>query len=286
MQIAVIGAGYVGGRVLEGLGPGKAVAYGRSPSSGHAVQSLDLDHGPCAIASMPEKIFYTVPPDPQAGSDPRLAALLATLDPAPERFVYLSTSGVYGDCKGELVRESRQPAPVTPRAIRRHAAEKMLQDWCSKFATRCIIFRVPGIYGPGRLGVERIAAGEAYIREKDANPGNRIHADDLAAASIAALERNIPEGIYNVCDGDYRSATWFALTVAKLAGLSPPPLISRSEALASMSQLRLSFLAESRRLDTQKMREVLRFEPRYTNAEDGIRASLLADDLLRGQRTT
>jgi nucleoside-diphosphate-sugar epimerase len=165
--------------------------------------------------------------------------------------------------------------------MRRYRAESMLQEWCSKSATRCIIFRVPGIYGPGRLGIDRISAGAAFIRESDANPGNRIHADDLANASIAALKCNIPGGIYNICDGDHRSGTWFAQTVARLAGLPAPHLISRADALRTLSASRLSFLTESRRLDTQKMLDVLGFKPRFQDAEDGIRASLRETGLLR-----
>jgi nucleoside-diphosphate-sugar epimerase len=281
MAVAVIGAGYVGARVVAGLDPGEAIAYGRSPAPGRI--ALNLDSGPVNLSSAAEKILYTVPPAQDSAGDPRLARLLACLDPVPERFVYLSTSGVYGDCAAELVNESRQPSPVTDRAVRRYAAENLLQEWCSKSGVRCIIFRVPGIYGPGRLGIDRITAGDPLINEAEASPGNRIHADDLAGAAIAALMRNIPEGLYNVGDGDFRSSTWFALTVAKLAGLAPPEQISRSEATRTMSPVRLSFLAEARRLDTRKMRETLGFEPAFPDAEDGIRQSLRADGLLRDQ---
>jgi nucleoside-diphosphate-sugar epimerase len=221
-----------------------------------------------------------VPPAGDSPGDPRLVRLLAALPEPPERIVYMSTSGVYGDCDGRTINESSLPAPATARAKRRFAAEEMLQAWCAQHESRCIIFRTPGIYGPGRLGIERISAGLAYIRDEDASPGNRIHADDLAAAAIAALTRNIPAGIYNVGDGDNRSGTWFALTVASLLGLPSPPLVSKAEALQSFSATRLSFLAESRVLDTLKMRDVLGFAPHYADAEDGIRASLAADGLL------
>lgn len=230
---------------------------------------------------MPPGILYTVPPSAASDGEPRLARLLTVLNPVPERIVYISTSGVYGDCGGELVSESRQPAPHTPRAKLRFAAEKLLQDWCSKSGSICIILRVPAIYGPRRLGVDRIIAGEPQIFEFESNPGNRIHVDDLSAAAIAALGRSIPRGIYNVCDGDFRSPTWFAQTVARLAGLAAPPLISRTAALATLPSSRLSFLQESRRLDTRKMHEVLGVQARYANAEDGIRESLREDGLLR-----
>ncbi len=230
---------------------------------------------------MPPRILYTVPPAAGSNVDPRLARLLAALKPVPERIVYISTSGVYGDCGGELVSESRQPAPRTRRAIRRFAAEQLLQDWCSKTGSTCIILRVPAIYGPGRLGVARIISRQPQILESEANPGNRIHVDDLTAAAIAALDRSVPGGIYNVCDGDFRSATWFAQTVARLAGLTSPPCIPRAQALATLPSSRQSFLQESRRLDTLKMHEVLGVQTRYANAEDGIRDSLREYGLLQ-----
>jgi nucleoside-diphosphate-sugar epimerase len=279
MQTAVIGAGYIGSRVVERLADGETLAYGRSPAPGRT--ALDLDSDRLSIPpGASRRILYTVPPAAADTGDPRLARLLAALNPAPERFVYLSTSGVYGDCGGALVGETRDPSPGTDRAIRRHAAEQLLQSWCSKSAVRCIIFRVPGIYGPGRLGIDKIRAGAAFLRESEANPGNRIHADDLASAILIALERNIPAGTYNIADGDCRSNTWFATTVARLAGLSAPRLISRDEAQQTLPATRMSFLGESRRLDTRKMHQVLGFDPTFANAEDGIRASLRQDGLL------
>lgn len=223
---------------------------------------------------MPPRVLYTVPPPADVQGDPRLARFLAMAKPKPERIVYISTSGVYGDCAGDLVSESRSAAPVTARARRRFAAEQLLQEECSKSGIACIILRVPGIYGPGRLGLDRIGAGEPQVMESEANPGNRIHIDDLATAAIAALERSIDGGIYNVGDGDFRSSTWFAQTVARLAGLPPPPLISRAQALVTLPASRLSFLQESRRLDTRRMHEVLGVRLRYADAEEGIRASL------------
>lgn len=203
------------------------------------------------------------------------------LDPLPERFVYVSTSGVYGNCAGRLVSETDTPRPATDRARRRFAAEEMLQRWCSKRECELFILRTPAIYGPGRLGLEKIRAGKAVLSETESNPGNRIHVDDLAACCIAAMTSSKSPGIYNVADGDFRSPTWFANTVAEMAGLEPPPAITREQALATLSAARLSFLSESRKLNTTKMRETLKFSPVYANAEDGIRDSLIEDDLLQ-----
>jgi len=127
------------------------------------------------------------------------------------------------------------------------------------------------------MNVERIRGGMVLIQESDANPGNRIHVDDLASCCIAALSDEAPAGIYNIGDGDFRSPTWFSNEVARQSGLAAPPTISWADAQEEFSAMRLSFLKESRRVDTRKMRDVLGVTPRYANPEDGIRASLLPE---------
>jgi len=279
----VAGAGYTGGRVLAALGPERASGFRRSPAPGAGTVRIDLDREVVSPPPLPADyaLLYTIPPARDGDADRRLARLLALLDPLPARVVYLSTSGVYGDCGGELVDEGREPRPATGRARRRLAAERQLQAWAAGREVGLVVLRVPGIYGPGRLGVDRIREGAAIIREADSHPGNRIHVDDLVSGCLAALSPARPAGVYNVADGDHRSSTWFTNTVARLAALPAPPEVTREEARRTFPQGRLSFLEESRRLDTRKMREVLGVTPRYANAEDGIRASLDADRLLR-----
>jgi len=264
----VVGAGYTGQRVLD-LIPG-SLRLSRT--------ELDLDDGDAPAPSLPAeyRMLYTVPPREGVDGDPRLENLVARLDPPPSRFVYISTSGVYGDRGGKRVDESATPTPLTARAKRRVAAETLLSAWCGQRHVDLVILRTPGIYGPGRLGLDRLELGDPVVAEAEAGPGNRIHVDDLAACCVRALDPGTPPGIYNVGDGDYRSATSFAKAVARLAGLEAPPEISRAEAEKVFSATRLSFLRESRVLDTRKMRDVLGFTPRYTNPESGIRASLRA----------
>jgi len=268
MQTVVIGVGYTGRRVVSLLPAGEVTGVTRS--------TLDLDQPTPDKPVLPASyaLLYTVPPRDDADGDPRLARLLALLDPVPARFVYLSTSGVYGDRGGDIVTEQDEPRPETDRARRRLAAEKLLASWCSRSGCDLVILRVPGIYGPGRLGLDRIRAGVPLIAEAEAQPGNRIHVDDLAACCIRALQREAPPGIYNVGDGDHCSTTAFSLAVAAIAGLDPPPRIPFAEALRTFSESRLSFLRESRVVDTTRMREVLGFSPRYASVADGIRASL------------
>jgi nucleoside-diphosphate-sugar epimerase len=280
----VAGAGYTGGRVLAALGPGRAIGFRRRGATAPGTVRLDLDREAAAPPPLPTdySLLYTIPPARDGDADSRLARLLALLRPAPARIVYLSTSGVYGDCGGATVDEERKPQPATGRAKRRLAAETQLHEWAAARGVALVVLRVPGIYGPGRLGVDRIRERTPVIREADAYPGNRIHVDDLATACIAALSPGRPAGLYNLGDGDHRSSSWFTHTVARLAGLPAPPEVSRAEARRTFAQGRLSFLGESRRLDTRKMRTVLGVMPRYANAEDGIRASLAADGLLKG----
>lgn len=277
----VVGTGYVGRRYLERQESGSAIGLSRSPiSSAQANFLLDLDVDRALPLSLPDGygLLYTAPPSQQHETDVRLERLLNMLDPAPSRFVYISTTGVYGDCGGALVDEEHTVNPQSGRARLRVAAEQALESWCGVRGTDLVILRVPGIYGPGRLGVERIRTGAANIREAEANPGNRIHVDDLVRCCEAAMSAAVPAGTYNVGDGDFRSATWFAGEVARQSALEVPPTISREEAEREFSAMRLSFLGESRRIDTTKMREVLGVTPRYEDAADGIAASLVEDE--------
>ena len=230
----------------------------------------ELDYLPGPLTS----IVYTVPPARDAANDRRLEQLLSLLPGSPARIVYLSTSGVYGDCNGALVSETAKPAPATERAQRRYAAEQYLQQWSAAQGVSVIILRVPGIYGPGRLGIERIRQDEPVLHLDEAHPGNRIHVDDLVSCCLAALADDVPAGIYNLGDGDNRSASWFSMEVARQAGLPPPAMITREQANAQFSPMRLSFLNESRRLDLSKMQTLLQPDMRYPNAVDGIAAAL------------
>lgn len=277
----MVGTGYVGRRVLESAAKGTAIGLSRSADPTLETQEIyDLDEGGPLPLSLPERyrILYTVPPAQTAASDVRLERLLAALEPAPAAFVYVGTTGVYGDRGGAVVDEHTPVAPGTVRAERRVAAERLLESWCGERGVRLAILRVPGIYGPGRLGLERLRAGMPVIREAETHPGNRIHVDDLVTCCRAALDLDAAAGIFNVGDGDPRSSTWFVREVARQCGLPKPPQISRAEAGRVFSPERLSFVSEARRVDTRRMRDVLGVTPRYGNAEDGIRASL-ADDL-------
>jgi nucleoside-diphosphate-sugar epimerase len=275
MFTVIAGTGYTGRRVLEKLPVDSTVGLGRTPiETGRRFEIVDFDVQRGLPLELPERfsVLYTCPPGGER--DDRLQRFLAALPHAPERFVYISTTGVYGDCGGAIVTEDTPVNPDNRLARPRVAAEELLARWAQEHEADLVVLRVPGIYGPGRLGVERLGAGEAWLDEADANPGNRIHVDDLADCCVAALAKDTPPGIYNVGDGDHRSATWFATEVARQAGLPAPRTISREAAAREFSPARLAFLASSRRVDTRHMRDTLGVTPR--SPEQGIRDSLTA----------
>jgi nucleoside-diphosphate-sugar epimerase len=275
MFTLVTGTGYTGRRLLRLLPADDAAGLSRSVSETERTNFVfDLDCATSLPIDLPDDyaVVYTVPP---AGNpDNRLDRFLPMLDPAPRRFVYISTTGVYGDCDGKSVSEATPVNPSNERTARRVAAEKHLEEWARGNNCRLVVLRAPGIYGPGRLGIERIEAGMPVLDEQSANPGNRIHVDDLVQCCIAALSPAVPAGIYNVGDGDHRSSHWFTNEVARLLELPAPPDITLAEARRQFSPQRLSFMTDSRVVDTTKMRDQLGVTPRYANPEDGIKASL------------
>lgn len=280
MNFLIVGAGYTGRRVLDALPAGQTRGLSRSLPKDCAVpvDLMNLDDTVEAPLSFPHEyaVLYTVPPATDSDSDHRLQQFLQILTPGVRRIVYLSTSGVYGDRDGELVAESDAVRPQSARAKRRVMAERMLENWCATANVELITLRVAGIYGPDRLGLDRIREGQPLIDVSEAGPGNRIHVDDLAACCVSALQAANAGGIYNICDGDHRSSTEFAIAVAEIAGLEPPPQVLRATAESTFSAMRLSFLKESRTLDNSRMRAALLPELRFAKFEEGIRASLPA----------
>jgi len=262
----VVGVGYLGRRYLDQ----------NQNTLRLTRQDHDLDRDDPLTIKLPQdyNVIYTVPPSSEAASDTRLQRLLAGLAPAPQRFVYISTTGVYGDLGGAAVDENTPANPGSDQAARRIAAENAMDAWATDSGSTVVILRVPGIYGPGRLGVERIRDQVPIVRNEDLGPGNRIHVDDLAACCAAALADDVPGGIYNVGDGDHRTSTWFTKEVARQLDLPPPPMITMKQAEKEFSPMRLSFLKDRRLVDTSKMRDVLDVKLAFANPVNGITASL------------
>lgn len=287
-HVLIVGCGYVGKRLARRLQSTFDVsALVRSPQSARALQAqniqaiaLDLDKARLG-AHIPERLdhaalFYLAPPPPQGESDFRLDRFLQLATVPPQTFVYMSTTGVYGDAQGAFVDESTPVAPLTERARRRVSAEEMTRVWCTERRVRRVVLRVPGIYGPGRLPLERLRAGEPVIHPNEAGISNRIHVDDLVEACVAAVLNPEARGVYNVTDGNSISATEFLDRLAQIANLPPAPRVSMDEAQLTFSPERLSFLNESRRVSNERMRKHLGIELKYSDVNEGIRHSLNA----------
>ena len=290
LAILIIGCGDIGIRVAKHwLTQGAAVsAVSHSPNrytlladAGITVCQHNLDQ-PLTPGQLPAAslVYYFVPPPPQGEDDLRLKHFLAALPDAhaPDKVIYISTSGVYGDRNGGWVTEQTPPHPQTPRARRRLAAEQTLQKWASARHVTPVMLRVGGIYGPGRLPLTRLRQASPILRESEAPYSNRIHADDLAAVCIAAGTQNGATGIYNVCDGQPSTMSEYFLTVARMSGLPPPPQISWEEAQNTLSTEMLSYLRESRRLDITRMRNELNVTLKYPNLERGLSATLSEEE--------
>jgi len=282
----IVGCGYTGRRLARRLQPRwHVLATARSESAANGLRAagievvradLDAPPAPAVLETAAEgaAIAYLAPPPEVGTADPRLDAFLRALGSArPAVLLYMSTTGVYGDTRGEAVTEDSPLLPANDRSRRRAAAEAAARGWCAGRDVRCVILRVPGIYGPGRLPLDRLRSGEPALRPEDAGPGNRIHVDDLVTACVAALERPV-SGAFNVTDGNPLTTTEFLQRTAAIAGLAAPPLVALADAPGRISAGMLAFLRESRRVDNRRMLEELGVELRYANLDDGIAASL------------
>jgi nucleoside-diphosphate-sugar epimerase len=137
------------------------------------------------------------------------------------------------------------------------------------------VLRVPGIYGPGRLPLERLRRGEPLPQAALARPGNRIHVDDLVhALRLALLHPAAANALFNVGDGDDTGTAAYLQLLAQLTGLPAPAVLPDAEARAQLSTEAWSFMMEARRVETRRLSEQLGFSPRYPNCTAGLRASL------------
>jgi nucleoside-diphosphate-sugar epimerase len=218
------------------------------------------------LATAPFAVLHFAPPPSDGRDDPRTQRLIATLARAriiPRRFVYLSTSGVYGDCAGARVSEIRARRAQTPRARRRVAAEDRLRAWAGRNGVALSILRVPGIYAETRLPLDRIRHGTPVLAAEDDVYTNHIHADDLARVAVAALFHGRANRAYNATDdSELKMAGWFDL-VADAYRLPRPPRVGWDEAERRIAPILLSFMSESRRLSNARMKRELRVRLHY-----------------------
>lgn len=286
-EVLIVGCGDIGrrvGRLLSAAGR-KVVGVVAGEESAARVKESGIRplvanlNDPDELLDLPTAkalVFYFAPPPGGGITDPKVRnfCAVASGERVPQRLVYISTSGVYGDCGGAMVTEETPANPQTARARRRYDAEQTLLRWGAEQGVAVVILRVTGIYGPGRIPISRLTDGHPLLRLEESAPTNRIHADDLAQVCVAAAGKGEAGEIFNVSDGHPSTMTEYFLAVAELAGLPRPPLVSMEEARRVMTPLMLSYLGESRRMDNTRMLERLEVKLRYPTLAEGLPASL------------
>ena len=248
-----------------------------------SVQPLlgDLDQADSLkrLAGIASRVLHLAPPAVLAQSDgpndPRTTALMRALRlrKLPRSLVYASTTGVYGDCRGEWVTEARAVAPATARGQRRVGAEHAIR-FAGRSGLRASILRIPGIYAPDREGGTpraRLLRGTPVLQASDDVYTNHIHADDLARACLKALWQGKPQRVYHASDDSVLKMGDYFDLAADLYGMPRPQRISRVQAERELPATLLSFMSESRRLSNRRLKQELRLQLRYPTVAEGLR---------------
>ena len=278
-RLLIIGSGYIARRTIPLLAGHYRIyalirndahkaglrAQGVTPVSGDLDDRAKLSR----IAGLADVVLHLAPPD--AGEcDTRTRHLLAALSKSvsPRRIIYISTSGVYGDCSGTRVSETRPLNPQSARARRRVDAELQIRQWASRNGAKASILRVPGIYAEDRMPLDRLRISMPSIVADEDSYTNHIHADDLVRIIIAALRHGKPNRVYHASDdsrmkmGDYLDA------VADAHRLRHPPRVTRAKAQRMLPDSLLSFLNESRQLNNERMKKELKVKLGYPTVAD------------------
>lgn len=241
----------------------------------HTCQAdLDDSHTLKQIPSRQSLLYYFAPPPAKGHIDTRIANFLASMDKEalPAHIIYISTSGVYGNQDGNLINEETPVNPSVDRAKRRYNAEQQLRAWSKHTSVPITILRVGGIYGPGRLPLQRLKDQIPMLHEELSPQTNRIHADDFAQVCVAAAAKKAEGEIYNVSDGTNSNMTEYFNTIADFCNLPRPPLVDWDEAEKTISKGMLSYLKESRKLDNSKMINELDIKLKYPTLKDGLKS--------------
>ena len=265
-RLLIIGCGDVGMRLLPMLRDrfrvfavtSQAQRLGELSEQGAIGIVANLDHPeqPHRLRGLADTVVHLAPPPAEGATDQRTRHLLRIL-PRGGRLVYVSTTGVYGDCGGEQFDETRPVAPRNARAVRRVDAERVLRQWALRAHARLSILRVPGIYAADRLPLERLRQGTPALNAEDDVYTNHIHADDLARIIALTLRRGASQRVYHtVDDSDMKMGEYFD-AVADAFSLVRPLRVSRSELASQVSPMLLSFMSESRRLRNDRMQHEL-----------------------------
>lgn len=225
------------------------------------------------LGGLAHEILHLAPPPPKGEHDPRTARLLAVLagrGSLPRRLLYISTSGVYGDCRGALVPETRRVSPETGRARRRVDAERRLRAFQRRNGVSVSILRVPGIYAAERLPLARIEAGTPALLADEDSFSNHVHADDLARICVTALRKGRPGRVYHAVDESALKMGDYFDVVADAFNLPRPPRVTRRVARTQLPPELLSFMRESRRLSGTRLKKELGVRLRYPTVRSAL----------------
>jgi nucleoside-diphosphate-sugar epimerase len=299
--VLLVGCGDVGTRIArhllaQGL---RVIGTVRSADKAQALRAIgvavlrvDLDtRDTRRLGGLADRLIHLAPPPAEGSGDPRLGRLLAAIgaahaarpttrrsglvapprQPRRPRWVYISTTGVYGDAAGAVFDETRPVAPGTARAIRRVAAERLWRaSTRGRLAPIASVLRVPGIYAHDRLPLDRLRAGTPALADDEDVHTNHIHADDLARIALAALWRGrCARVVHAVDDTEWKMGQYFD-AVADAAGLPRPPRLPRDELARRVSPALLSFMSESRRLANRRLKRELRVRLGYPTVADAL----------------
>ncbi|EGF32136.1 putative nucleoside-diphosphate-sugar epimerase [Oxalobacteraceae bacterium IMCC9480] len=280
-RVLIIGCGDVGMRLLPLLRarfrvfavtsqPGR-IAELRAAGAIPIVANLDEPHSLARLSRLARHVVHLAPPQSEGTTDRRTRNLFAIL-PDAATVVYVSTSGVYGDCGGALIDETRPVNPVNARARRRVDAEQVLRRWARRAHGRLGILRVPGIYGADRLPLERLRKGTPALVAADDVYTNHIHADDLARIIATALFRLQPNRVVHTVDDSAMKMGEYFDAVADAFDMPRPPRLPRTELRELVSPMLLSFMSESRQLSNRRLKQELGVRLQYPTVADALRA--------------
>jgi nucleoside-diphosphate-sugar epimerase len=280
-RLLIFGCGDVGMRLLPLLaGRYRVLAVTSNPercaelrAAGAVPIVADLDQPAtlARLAGLARHVIHLAPPQSSGMLDRRTRNLTAIL-PEGGRLVYISTSGVYGDCGGAVIDETRTVAPHNGRAWRRVDAERVLRGWARQSHSRLAIVRVPGIYAASRLPLQRLQQGTPALLAQDDVYTNHIHADDLAQIVVRALQRALPGRVYHAVDDTRMKMADYFDAVAGAFGLPPPPRLARAALQQQVSPMLLSFMSESRRMANGRIKQELGVRLAYPNVPAALAA--------------
>ncbi len=279
--VAVVGCGYTGRRLLRSHMGESNRLFALTNQTEVKLKNIEsvninLDESGFGKIPIPENslIYYLVPPSPFDKPEARVRNFLENgLTHPPKRLVLVSTTGVYGNCNGAWVSEDTPVNPQTDRAYRRQVVEQYCEKYSESFSVSLVVLRVAGIYGVGRLPIERIRNG-LVLPSKDAiGYSNRIHVDDLVQVCRASGLASAC-GVLNVADGHPMLMSDYFNLVAEIWGLPPVEHLTEEAPPIDLSNMFKSYLQESRKIDNRRMLENLKIKLFYPDPRDGLKACL------------